>query len=430
MGFIKAFTGALGGTFADLWLDFLTVPAGIQSTAALFPAVSKGTNAGRGENTKGSENIITNGSKIVVPQGYGLITMQDGRTTGLITEPGGYIWQSGDPNSRSVFADNGIIASTVGTTWERFKFGGQPGSQQATFFVSLKELPGNRFGTQSEIYWDDVYMNAQVGAVARGSYTLRIVDPLLFVHNWVPAKYLQPGAPAFDFTDMNNEAADQLFREVVASLAPAFSKFTNDPDKNNRITRIQSDSQGLGQAMSEAVEENYSWLSDRGIRIDKVAIESIEYDEDTQKLLSDVKKADALSGDRSRSFASQAFARGVESAGQNGGGAGLAMMGMGAGALGGMAAPTNQTPFPGQQQSQQSGEGQAPQGGEGQQPAAASGAEGQQGQQAQQGGQPQPAQSQDSNDPVAKLAQYKQMLDQGLINEDDYEAAKSRVLGL
>lgn len=443
MGFIKAFTGALGGTFADQWLDFLTVPAGISSTAALFAAVPKGANAGRGENTKGSENIITNGSKIVVPQGYGLITMQDGRTTGLVTEPGGYIWQSGDPNSRSVFADNGIIASTVGTTWERFKFGGQPGSQQAAFFVSLKELPGNRFGTQSEIYWDDIYMNAQVGAVARGSYTLRIVDPLLFVHNWVPAKHLQPGAPAFDFTDMDNEAADQLFREVVASLAPAFSKYTNDPDKNNRITRIQSDSQGLGQAMSEAVEENYRWVSDRGIRIDKVAVESIEYDADTQKLLSDVKKADALSGDRSRSFASQAFARGVESAGQQGGGAGLAMMGMGAGALGGMAGPTNQTPFPGQQpgqpqqsqqQAQQSGQAQpaeAPQGEAQPSPTQQDQVQQDQVQQDQaQQSQPAPQSQQSSNDPVAVLAQYKQMLDQGLISEQDYEAAKNRVLGL
>ncbi|MDK7743052.1 SPFH domain-containing protein [Helcobacillus massiliensis] len=416
MGFIQAFTGALGGTFADQWLDFLTVPSGIAPTAALFPAVSKGTNAGRGQNTKGSESIISNGSKIVVPPGYGLITMEDGRTTGLITEPGGYIWASGDPNSRSVFAGNGIIASTVSTTWERFKFGGQPGSQQLAMFVSLKELPNNRFGTQSEIYWDDRYMNAQVGAVARGSYTMKIVDPLLFVHNWVPARHLQPNAQPFDFTDMSNDAADQPFREVVASLAAAFSKYTNDEDKDHRITRIQQDSMGLAQALGAAVEENYRWAADRGLVIVKVAMESIEYDEDTRRLLSDVKKADALSGDRSRSFASQAFARGVESAGQNGGGAGLAMMGMGAGALGGMAAPTNQTPFAGAQQGQQQA---APQqdGGAGQA----------------QGGQTQGGQadgSQSGEDPVAKLAQFKQMLDQGLISQEDYDAAKNRALGL
>ena len=32
--------------------------------------------------------------------------------------------------------------------------------------------------------------------------------------------------------------------------------------------------------------------------------------------------------------------------------------------------------------------------------------------------------------PVAKLAQYKQMLDQGLISDEDYEAAKKAALGL
>ena len=105
-----------------------------------------------------------------------------------------------------------------------------------------------------------------------------------------------------------------------------------------------------------------------------------------------------------------------ESAGQNGGGAGLAMMGMGAGALGGMAAPTNQTPFAGAQQGQQQA---APQqdGGAGQA----------------QGGQTQGGQadgSQSGEDPVAKLAQFKQMLDQGLISQEDYDAAKNRALGL
>ena len=49
--------------------------------------------------------------------------------------------------------------------------------------MSLKELPDNRFGTQSEIYWDDGFLNTG-GAVTRGSYTLKIVDPILFVKNF------------------------------------------------------------------------------------------------------------------------------------------------------------------------------------------------------------------------------------------------------
>ena len=127
MGFIKAFTGALGGTFADEWKDFIVPRSDISSTAAVFEGVPKGTNAGRGQNTKGSENIITNGSKILVPEGTALITMQDGAITGLVAEPGGFIYSSDDQNSKSFLAGDGILSSTLKTSLERFKFGGVPG---------------------------------------------------------------------------------------------------------------------------------------------------------------------------------------------------------------------------------------------------------------------------------------------------------------
>ena len=406
MGFIQAFKGAVGGMLADQWKDFLTVPNGLPQTAALFPAVPQGTNAGRGSNVRGSQNVISNGSKILVPQGYGLITVVDGRATGLITEAGGYEFNDQSPDARSVFAGDDLLASTVGTSWERFKFGGRPSSQQLAFYVSLKEIPDNRFGTQSEIYWDDAYLNAQVGAVTRGSYTLRIIDPLLFVHNFVPASFISANAPVFDFSDPDNAAGNQMFQEVVGSLAQAFSRYTNDPDKGNRISRIQGDSVGFAQSLSAAVEEGYRWSSDRGLAIVKTAIVSIEYDQRTRELLADVQKADALSGARSQSFMNQAAARGVQAAGENGGGAGLAMFGAGMGAAGGMVNPVQPWAPPGQQGAPQQ---QAP-------------AEGQQAPQQQAA----PAQE----DPVAKLAQYKQMLEQGLISEEDYEAAKKAALGL
>ncbi len=426
MGFIKAFAGAVGGMLADQWKDFLVPPAGLAPTAAIFPAVPQGQNAGRGSNTKASEHIITNGSKIVVPQGYGLMTFQDGRITSFVADPGGFVWASGDPNSRSVFSGDGILASTLNTSWERFKFGGQPGSQQLAFYVNLKEIPNNRFGTQSEIYWDDAYLGAQVGAVTRGTYTLRIVDPILFVHQFVPAAYYGHDGRVFDFSDLDNDAASQLFNEVVGSLSAAFSHYTNDPSKGNRIARIQGDMIGFAQSLAHAVEEGYRWTSDRGLTIVKVALQAIEYDEDTRALLSDVKKADALSGARGNAFMQQAAARGIQAAGQNpaGGGAGMAILGMGMGAAGGAVAGLQQPVY---QQAGHPGyppQGAHPQGGYPpggpqaghQQPPAPAGA-----------ASPAPAAPED---PVAKLAQWKAMLDQGLITEADYEAAKAKVLGL
>ena len=380
MGFIKAFAGAIGGAFADQWKDFYVPMQGVPGTAAIFPAVPQGTNNGRGSNTKGSENIITNGSKIIVPEGTALITLQDGAITGCITEPGGFIYSSDDPNARSMFSGDGFLSSTFGQSWERFKYGGQPGSQQAAFYVNLREIPNNRFGTQAEIYWDDAYLNAQVGAVTRGTYTLKIVDPLLFIKNFVPMNYLSDGE-VFDFADMDNDAGAQLFNEVVSSLSAAFSNYTNDPSKGNRITKIQGDQIGFAKSLSQAVEEGYSWKTDRGLEIVKVAIQAIEYDEDTKALLSDVKKADALSGARGNSFMQQSVARGFQAAGENGGAAGMAFMGMGMNAVGGTM-----------------------------------------------GGLQQPVGQQE--DPMEKLRKYKEMLDAGLITQEDYDEQKKKLLGV
>ncbi len=383
MGLIQAVAGSIGGALADQWKDFYTVPAGLPATAALFAAVPQGTNAGRGSNTKGSANIITNGSKIVVPEGYGLLLFQDGALTGFAAEPGGYEWRSDDLNSKSIFSGDGLVDSLIQQSWARFKFGGQPGSQQAAFFVSLKELPDNRFGTQSEIYWDDGFLNTQVGAVTRGSYTLKIIDPILFVKNFVPATYLQPGQ-VFDFTDMDNAAASQLFNEVVGSLAPAFSLYTNDPGKGNRITKLQQDSVGFAKSLSQAVEEAYQWKTDRGLAIAKTAIVSIEYDANTRELLKTVQRADALSGARGNSNLQASVASGIQAAGENGGAGGIMGLGMATGMLGGI--------------------------GNMQQPVAPVA----------------PA----ADDPIAKLKKAKEMLDLGLINQADYDAVKAKALGL
>ncbi|MEG8127768.1 SPFH domain-containing protein [Xanthomonas hortorum pv. gardneri] len=383
MGLLQAVAGAVGGVLADQWKDFYTVPAGLPSTAALFAAVPSGSNAGRGANTNASSNIISNGSKIVVPEGYGLLLLQDGAITGFVAEPGGYEWRSDDVNAQSIFAGDGLVTPLIRQSWERFKFGGQPGAQQAAFFVSLKELPDNRFGTQSEIYWDDGFLGTQVGAITRGSYTLKIVDPILFVKNFVPARYMQPGQ-VFDFTDLDNAAASQLFNEVVSALAPAFSLYTNDPGKGNRIARLQQDSLGFAKSLSDAVEQAYQWNSERGLAIVKTAIVSIEYDANTRELLKTVQRADALAGARGNSNLQASVAQGIQSAGEHGGAAGLGGVGMATGMVGGVGGL--------------------------QQPVAPAA----------------PA----ADDAIVKLKKAKEMLDLGLITQDDYNAAKAKALGL
>lgn len=390
MGFIKAFTGALSQTFADQWKDYYMPSANVTATSAVFQAVPSGTNNGVGQNTKGANNIITNGSKIIVPEGTALVTMQDGAITNVIAEAGGFEYRSDDPNSQSLFAGDGIISSTLKQTWERVKFGGQPAAQQLAFYVNLKEIPGNRFGTQSKIRFFDAYINAQVSVMARGEYTIKITDPIMFVKNLVPAAYLQPDAKAFDLADMDEPITNKLFTEVIGCLQPALSQYTSDASKQNSIIKVQSDQLGFAQSLTAAVEENYKWKSTYGIEIMKVAMTGLDYDEKTQELVDRIAEADAFTGARGNTFMQMSAARGIEAAGQNGG-SGMAFMGMGMNAAGSMMAglqqPVNQAP--------QQAAPQAP-----------------------------------AEDPYTKLAEMKKLLDAGVITQEDFDAAKAKLLGL
>ena len=122
----------------------------------------------------------------------------------------------------------------------------------------------------------------------------------------------------------------------------------------------------------------------RGLEIVKVAIVSIEYDANTRELLKTVQRADALSGARGNSNLQASVAQGMQSAGENGGAAGMMGIGMASGMMGGIGGL--------------------------QQPVAPAAAA--------------------ADDPVARLKKAKEMLDLGLITQSDYDALKAKALGL
>ena len=256
-------------------------------------------------------------------------------------------------------------------------------------FVCLKELPNNKFGTQSEVYWDDSYLNAQVGAISHGTYSVKIIDPIKFATQFVSANFLQ-WQDVFDFTDRTNPASSQLFNEVVASLAAAFSLYTNESSRGNRIMGIQQDSVGFSSALAKAVEQGYEWGSSRGLEILRVTIVGIEYDENTKELLKTVQRADALSGNRGNANLQASVAQGIQTAGSVDGAGGILGLGVAAGSIG--LAGMMQTP-PSAPQSNNSGTSL-------------------------------------ESDLMGTLEKLKKALDAGLINQLDFDAAKAKALGL
>lgn len=403
MGFIKAFSGALGGTLADQWQDFYMPRQDVSATAALFQAVPQGQNNGRGENYKGNENIISNGSKIVVPEGTALITIQDGAITGMIAEPGGFIFRSDDPNSQSMFAGDGIFGQTLKQTWEKVKFGGQPGSQQLAFYVNLKPITGNRFGTQTPIYWQDEFLATKAGGSARGTYSLQIIDPLMFFKTFVPDMYKQPGAPVFDFADMDNTAGEHLFNDFLTCLTGAFKRFSLKSKENgmDTIDYIQSNLDQFAITMDEEIENTYQWSTNYGLKVISVNMQA-DYDGPTQEILDEARKADQE----------------IRKAARMGAAYSNNMAGMMAAASGqAMQAAANENGammgFMGMNMAQQNGAnlmGVA----NNMQPAQ----------------QPAPNQSAPAQDPTTKLLEMKKLLDAGAITQEDYDKVKAQLLGL
>ena len=425
MGFIKAFTGALSGTFADQWKDYLMPRTGVNETAVIFQAIPKAQNAGKGENTKGYENIISNGSKIVVPEGTALITLQDGAITGFIAEPGGYEYRSNDPNSQSIFAGDGILSPLIKSTWEKVKFGGQPGSQQLAFYINLKEIAGNKFGTPETVYWNDSFLETKAGGIARGSYSIKIVDPLLFVKQYVPMKYLQPGAPVYDFADMDNESANQLFDEFVATIPGAIAKASMDAKLAGVDTMdyISAKKAEFSVVMDAELETEHKWSTERGIKVLNINM-LINYDDATKELLAEVRSDDKeirkekrrleveaargelyrnnmqgmMAGAVGHSMETQAeglkaAGEGIKAAGENGSledAGGAMFMGMG-------------------MNSQASAQGAAALGAISNMP--------------QQSAAP-------AEDPTEKLLNAKKLLDAGAITQEDYDKIKAQVLGI
>ncbi len=182
MGLVQAFTGALTGTLADQWKDIITAGHFGEYTV-VAPGMFRPTNNGRGSNYRGSADVISNGSKIFVPEGTAAFIFSQGAVEDVVTEPGGYEYWSGQA---SIFAGDGFQRSIVDQVGERFGFGGQTSDQKFVAFINLREIRGLKFGTRGPVAYHDRFYSADLEILAFGTFSLRVVDPVAFVRNFLP----------------------------------------------------------------------------------------------------------------------------------------------------------------------------------------------------------------------------------------------------
>ena len=168
MGLIKAGIGALGSTLADQWKEFFYCEA-LDHDMLVVKGQKRVGN--RSSNTKGSDNIISNGSGIAVADGQCMIIVEQGKVVEVCAEPGEFTYDSS--SEPSIFAGNlgSSILESFKTLGRRFTYGGDTAKDQRVYYFNTKELIDNIFGPPTPIPFRvvDSMIGRDVDVSVRGS---------------------------------------------------------------------------------------------------------------------------------------------------------------------------------------------------------------------------------------------------------------------
>ena len=346
MGLIKAGIGALGGTLADQWKEFFYCEA-----MAKEVMVTKGQKrvSGRSSNTKGSDNIISNGSGIAVADGQCMIIVGQGKVVEVCAEPGEFTYDSSTEPSIFSGSLGDSIKQTFKTIGKRFTYGGDTGKDQRVYYFNTKELIDNKFGTPNPIPFrvvdSKIGLDVDVSVRCSGVYSYKIADPLLFYTNVC-------GNVEQEYT--RDELDSQLKTEFISALQPAFGKLS---DLELRPNQIVSHNTELEDAMNVALSTKWGEL--RGLKVVSIALGSVTLPDEDAEMIKNLQRT-AVMRDPTMAGATLvgAQADAMKAAAANEGGAMNGFIGMGmAMNAGGMNA---QNLFAmGQQQQQQAAHQQA-----------------------------------------------------------------------
>ena len=317
MGLIKALSGAVGGTLADQWKEFFYCDA-LSSDTLMVKGEKRIT--GRSSNTKGNDNIISNGSGIAVADGQCMMIVEQGKIVEVCAEPGQFTYdKSTEPSIFTGPLGKGIL-DTFKTIGKRFTYGGDTGKDQRVYYFNTKELIDNKFGTPNPIPFRvvdrNIGLDIDVSVRCSGVYSYKIADPLLFYTNVcgnVEKAYTR------DTID------GQLKTEFISALQPAFGKLSELGLRPNQIVAHNTD---LENAMNSALSAKWGEL--RGLQVVSIALGSVTLPEEDAELIKKAQHA-AILRDPSMGAATLvgAQAEAMKAAAANENGAMMGFMGLG-----------------------------------------------------------------------------------------------------
>lgn len=317
MGLIKAGLGALGGTLADQWKEYFYC----DSMAADVLAVKGVKRTGkRSSNTKGDDNVISNGSLIAVNEGQCMIIVENGEVRELCAEPGEFKYDSS--MTPTIFAGTfgERVKSLFSETARRFTFGGEAGKDQRIYYINTKEIIGNKYGTPSPVPFrvvdNNVGLDIDIAIRCHGEYSYKITNPMLFYKNVC-------GNITDDYT--RDKIDSQLKAEFLTALQPAFARIS---DMGIRYSALPGHTMELADAMNDVMSSK--WANLRGIEIIAVGVESVKAPEEDEKMIKELQRNAALRNPQmAAAHLAGAQAEAMQTAAGNTNGAMAGFMGMG-----------------------------------------------------------------------------------------------------
>jgi len=315
MGLIKAALGSVGSVLADQWKEYFYCDS--MASNVLVTKGKKRTSS-RNSNTKGSDNIISNGSVIAVNEGQCMMIVEQGKIVEFAAEAGEYTWNS---SSEPTIFQGGLegLEGSWETLKRRFAFGGDTAKDQRVYFFNLKELVGNKYGTPAPIPFrvvdNNIGLDMDVSIRCNGEYSYKIADPMLFYKNVC-------GNVSQDYT--RDQLDSQLKSEFLTALQPAFARISA---LGIRYSALPGHTMELAQAMNEVLSGK--WGATRGLAIVAVGVNSVTASAEDEATIKELQKSAVF---RNTNMAAahmvQAQAEAMKTAAGNKNGAMMGFMGM------------------------------------------------------------------------------------------------------
>ncbi len=278
MGLIKAALGSVGGVLADQWREFFYCDS---MTADVLACKGSKRISGRSSNTKGDDNIISNGSVIAVNEGQCMMIVQQGQIVEFAAEAGEYTWDSSTEPSCFFGGFGDGLKNSWETLKRRFTFGGDPGKDQRIYFFNTKELVGNKYGTPAPVPFrvvdTNIGLDMDVSVRCNGEYSYKISDPMLFYKNVcgnVQSAYTRDSLDS------------QLKSEFLTALQPAFARISA---LGIRYSALPGHTMELADAMNQELSAKWSDL--RGLRVMSVGVNSITASPEDEATIKELQKS-------------------------------------------------------------------------------------------------------------------------------------------